>query len=77
MAVQPLHVGGHWQIVNVGWGGPNIAVVTFSFSESTRSFPHFTLQDLPVTSDAFDIFQDSHPRQRRARQSRRRQATRP
>jgi hypothetical protein len=49
MAVQPLHVGGHWQIVNVGWGGPNIAVVKFSFSESTRSFPHFTLQDLPVT----------------------------
>jgi hypothetical protein len=59
MAVQPLHVGGHWQVMNVGWGGPNIAVVTFSFSESTRSFPHFTLQDLPVTGDTFDIFQDT------------------
>ena len=59
MAVQPVHVGGHWQIVNVGWGGPNIAVVTFAFSESARSFPHFTLQDLPFTGDTFDIFQDT------------------
>ena len=52
----PVHVGGHWQIVNVGWGGPSIAVVEFSFAMTTRSFPDFTLQNLPVTSDTFDIF---------------------
>src|SRR5262245_41390760 len=56
MAGKPVQVGGHWQIVNVGWGGPNVAVVTFRFSESTRSFPRFTLQGLPFTGDTFDIF---------------------
>jgi hypothetical protein len=28
MPVQPLHVGGHWQIVNVGWGGGVFVYVT-------------------------------------------------
>lgn len=34
-------------------------MVTFRFSKSTRSFPRFTLQDLPFAGDAFDIFQDT------------------
>lgn len=46
-------------IVNVGWSGPNIGVLTFSLSMHTRSFPVLTLTDL-LTGTAFDIFTGQH-----------------
>lgn len=52
----PLAVGGHWQIVNVGWGGPNIGVLTFEFAKAfTRGYPVVTLSDMIVGS-SFNIF---------------------
>jgi len=58
MAVQPVHVGGHWQIVNVGWGGPNIGVIAVDFSMNTRGFPTFTISDFPFSGGSYSLFQD-------------------
>ena len=59
MAVQPVHVGGHWQIVNVGWGGPNIGVIALDFSMNARAFPTFTISDFPFSSGSYNLFQDT------------------
>lgn len=39
MALQPVHIGGHWQIVNVGWGGGYYVVVNAEaeYQEGTPS----------------------------------------
>lgn len=59
MTVQPVHVGGYWQIVNVGWGGPNIGVIALDFSINTRGFPTFTISDFPFPGGNYSLFQDS------------------
>ena len=59
MAAQPVHVGGHWQIVNVGWGGPNIGAIALDFSMNARGFPTFTISDFPFSSGSYNLFQDS------------------
>src|SRR5262245_4114345 len=59
MVVRPVHVGGHWQIVNVGWGGPNIGAISLDFSISARAFPTFTISDFPFAGGSYNLFQDT------------------
>jgi hypothetical protein len=48
MAVQPVHVGGHWQIVNVGWGGGYYVVVNVE-AEYTSGTPGSRTGDIILT----------------------------
>ncbi len=53
MTARPVHVGGHWQIVNVGWGGGVFVYITVT-ANYDQGTPGSRSVDLTLTKDGRD-----------------------